>query len=349
MYFSLKIVLTKAGYFLVSKDFIFLVSNQIEILTKSLEIYYTIDATECADLKINFSNTVIEWMDYRSNMHFFNLEKKVRHIIPDIFTWNFAPSIFNDRLPVSFINTEIPRIGLLDVCLNKYVWTLDGITVKQSLITSNRVHIIDSINTYYQLNFDTGKPLKYIDLAKVLPLYVDELQEEIIYNSKKILGVFEKSLILSLEKNRLVTINIESEVVDWFPSEALRYESLSKLSEDSSRYFSLSNHHYVVVNVKEKEVKIKDIESICKLSTGVSFTINASNLSNNHIYFIGTIVGFPFSSGVVGAFNFESEQFDWVQELSLEKGHFLVDPPQLDEERLYVMDTEGCLFVFAPQ
>lgn len=75
------------------------------------------------------------------------------------------------------------------------------------------------------------------------------------------------------------------------------------------------------------------------------FSVFNYTLHENLIYFTANKLD-TSDATILGVLTYDSLELLWWQEVELENGAFLAQKPQVDDEKLYILDTEGTLHIF---
>ena len=122
-----------------------------------------------------------------------------------------------------------------------------------------------------------------------------------------------------------------------------------QFNEDKTKLLAFHYLHLVEIDLASHTfIRFKNVEQPILDQTGEKIKIIASTLQNNYFFFTAERQGYGFGSGIVGAYNIQTEKIDWLHDMEFANGIFFPagEAPKLDEDRLYVLDSEGTLHIF---
>jgi hypothetical protein len=176
---------------------------------------------------------------------------------------------------------------------------------------------------------------------------------------KKIMGVYRNTLLVILAGGKLLGLNIDSGKIEWLLEKGILPDGRSfttipqaeflQFNDSQDKLLAFHYLHLVEIDLASHAfVRFKNIEQSFFEQTGQKLKIISSTLKGSHFFFTAQKQGHGFGSGIVGAFNIETEQIDWWHDMQFSHGTFFPagEAPKLDENRLYVLDSEGTLHIF---
>lgn len=187
--------------------------------------------------------------------------------------------------------------------------------------------------------------------------YLDVWQEEKEVTIQRIIGIYENQLLLTLNNDELISIDIETGKVLWETKDFIKNNlpNSRNISQfrfvywhiEGSKMYQLDGNIYYSIDLYSQEIEIlwKD-ESLENF-----LTITHKTYTTDYIYFTGSYNN-QLQPHLIGVFNRKLLKVDWVHDMDLsidpKMGYSpsLNQPPQVDENKLYVLDTGGTLHIF---
>jgi hypothetical protein len=270
----------------------------------------------------------------------------------------FASVIAKQVICNMLINSE-NNIGLYDIENNKLVWYNKydiGVVCEQNIkyvfgklrIYPSELICLDKQNGDIVWQTDISEIGSYTKKGKD---YTGEI--------KKILGVYENTLIVVLAGGKLLGLNVDMGAVEWILDEGVlpdgrKFTTIPQaeflqFNQDNTRLLAFHYLHLVEIDLTTHTfIRFKNIEQSVFEQIGEKIKIIASTLKDNYFFFTAERQGYGFGSGLVGAFHIETETVDWWQDMNFANGTFFPagEAPKVDDNRLYVLDSEGTLHIF---
>lgn len=288
--------------------------------------------------KINFNEAFLETKKINNNFYGltsngdlflinqdvkkFNTEENSKFYIylfetPFLFYYNYDKS-FN---PINFC--------LYDVENFKTLWKIQSALPRFILLAQNKV-IIDNLSNPSSWNIVecysilSGTLLWQFDTTTIAP----KLQVS------KLIGVFEDVLVVALENNNLIGLDVSNGKLIWHIEKA--NNSSYVFNEKEKCLEGIISRLYFRLNYKNGEYKRIEFskEDPILVSQRDEFV-----LIGNHI------ITTDWRKGVIGAFNTQTHQFDWIHEepgVSFPGG----SPIKYFEPYLFLQDNKNTLHIF---
>jgi outer membrane protein assembly factor BamB len=174
-------------------------------------------------------------------------------------------------------------------------------------------------------------------LEKGCPIWQKEFSEKI---EGDILP-YEDKLLVSLNNGEFICLEQSTGKEVWRCEGVYGYR---KIIEDKFS-FQLAGNSFTIVDL-EKGLKISDVNLEELNNTNKVFPAGAGIVKNKgKIYF--TSSGFGSQPSIVGSFNIETCEYDWLHFFeNMKKKGFPSGSLQYHEDKLYVLDMDGVLHIF---
>lgn len=194
---------------------------------------------------------------------------------------------------------------------------------------------------YYKGNF-----LWHYDLSQ-LGAFMFRSEGERSYEVQSFIGVVDNILWIEISNCNILLLDVDTGKL----IKRLDYNGIGVgtgnyiLDEENNRIVCLSSSKLHHINLQTTEIKlIKDYKNEEKAE---SWTFGRKTLNNNKIYFTGSKGndGNIFFNKRIGVMDANSGEVLWGEKLDLPVSKGL-DTPQVSEDKLYVLATNGDLYIF---
>lgn len=174
---------------------------------------------------------------------------------------------------------------------------------------------------------------------------------------RKVIGMYEGVLLCVMSDRKLVALNPKTGNIEWDittglniygePTDVLPHAYYLKWSIDKTKLYAFKNSMFVEVDLATRKVlRCKVMEDILTLNLEKQISIYDFEVKGNQLIFSGNYIGAMFHSGLIGAFNVDTESIDWLHEIELAPGEFIKEAPIVVENRIYLHTAENSLYVF---
>lgn len=270
--------------------------------------------------------------------------------------------------------------GLLDIKIreNLYLTRLDDWSYAEYAVDTN------SIKQIYPVRFDGSYPLFYFNrylifhrfpnpIVQSLSLLTGEYEWELDLSGRKnppesreeeaqirqLVGIWQNQLIITMTNNELISIDTQTGKILWEtkqltaqinqgPSYKWRgHLSFNGCHIESGKLYEIVGSVYYSIDLLTQAVEIlwQDPRSEDYI------TVQHRTYTEDYIYFTGSVDG-AFQAHIVGVFNRKTLSLEWIEDMSLpispSMGYpaSLNQPPQVTDNKLYVLDSGGTLHIF---
>ncbi|MDI9880167.1 hypothetical protein [Flectobacillus longus] len=298
-----------------------------KISPKEVELGHCIYST---DEELIFVNMFSQILKFDSNLNYYKCENNL--------SFNLSSNIVNAKIVILLRNElNVRLVGLFDIEKFTLLWSLE-----ESIGFLNYQYIDKIFCNHQHDNF------------KILALNTNGAiiwQTQLNRNGKilNFLGVHEDVLVVCLQFGNtygLMGLDINTGKILW----------------NRDDWGLLQGHHTTMQNGKIFSLKggafsdsyylEADIATVSLLRYGEvpnlkkhGFSIFNYTLYENFIYFTASKIG-TSEATIVGVLAYDSLELLWWQEVELENGAFLAQKPQVDGDKLYILDTGGTLHIF---
>ena len=168
------------------------------------------------------------------------------------------------------------------------------------------------------------------------------------------MGVFGDVLVAqisggeSANEYQLLGLNVQTGKQEWLISGISGVCVNLQANAAQTHLLAIRDSEFIEIDLRTAQIsRNKDLESILGYE-GKTITVKCMTLRDQHIFFTGSFNGLVFHSGVIGAFNIETEQIDWLHDMEFDRNtNFnMSSTPQLEGNRLYALDSGGTLHIF---
>lgn len=179
-------------------------------------------------------------------------------------------------------------------------------------------------------------------------------------NLRRVIGMYEDVLLCIISDRKLVALNPKTGDIVWDissglniygePSNILPQAYYLKWSSDKTKLYALKNSMFVEIDLATRSViRCKVLEDTLRLSEEKQISIYNFEVKDNQLIFSANYIGSMFHSALIGAFNVDTENIDWLHEVDLAPGEFVKEAPIVVENRIYLHTAENSLYVFELQ
>ena len=185
-------------------------------------------------------------------------------------------------------------------------------------------------------SFKDGSLLKKLDLNEI---------KGVPYSSPRFKGFtnifYENTVIKSLPDWLLISFDLQSGEVSWVLNNVSHF-----ISFHNNKLFNLDLVNFQIIDPKNGGIESKvDISEHFKKHNIEMGSSNSVCITNTHLIFTDTW------KCQVGALNIETAQLDWVYQVDVPRrgapeGGTLPFSPQIEGDRLYILDSEKNLHIF---
>ncbi len=250
------------------------------------------------------------------------------------------------------------KYGVYDLKLNKIVLELKNrYAIGQSVRFGNFVLYKNLAPFIYCLDIDSDSviwqfAIKEIGKYKDFDAYFNPIEKE--GEVRKIIGIFNEVLVAQISggenanENQLLGLNIQTGKQEWIISGISGVCANLQANSTQTHLLSIRNKEFIEIDLKTAQIsRNKDLESTLTFQ-GKTITVKCMIIKDQHIFFTGSFSGQVFHSGVIGAFNIETEQLDWLHDMEFDRNtNFnMSSTPQIEGNRLYALDSGGTLHIF---
>lgn len=312
------------------------IATNVDTSTFSLVVFDACLFFDIEDKKFSFdfsSNTLNEWLDIRPYF-FFVQDKKVLctknariengNFVWDTVLFDYSKSeVISNYAKLSNVSVAFAKDTNLVIC---YLKTC-GLT-KFSLRTGN-----------YEWELDLGG-YKYLRHGREEEGKID-----------KIIGLWEHQLLVAMSDEELVSVDIHTGKVLWKTSNFnntylpdWRNRSMFRMSYwliEAGKLYQLDGNVYYSVDLETQQFDLLWHNA----NDENELTIVHKTYTEDYIYFTGAY-HYQLSPNLVGVFNRKTLTIDWITAVENLTGS-LNQPPQVADDKLYVLDTGGTLHIFA--
>jgi outer membrane protein assembly factor BamB len=171
---------------------------------------------------------------------------------------------------------------------------------------------------------------------------------------RKILGVFDEVLVAqisggeSANENQLLGLNIQTGRQEWIISGISDVCANLQANNTQTHLLGIRDREFIEIDLKTAQIsRNKDIQSVLTYQDK-TIAVKCMSIKDQHIFFTGSFSGLVFHSGVIGAFNIETVQLDWLHDMEFDRNtNFnMSSTPQIEGNRLYALDSGGTLHIF---
>ena len=168
---------------------------------------------------------------------------------------------------------------------------------------------------------------------------------------QQVIGVWEGQLLVWMQGNMFLSLSVETgevlwEIRKWEYTEGkghgYHFSQGVHLDEAAGKCYLFECTCYLEIDLATQKTTILWQED--GISYGMRFA--RPSFTKDYIYFLGG----GFSSNSVGVFNRKTLQIDWLHQFEFDQSGVeyiqLNQPPQVADDKLYVLDTGGTLHIF---
>ncbi|MDZ7900772.1 MAG: hypothetical protein U5N85_22430 [Arcicella sp.] len=187
--------------------------------------------------------------------------------------------------------------------------------------------------------------------------YLDIWQEEKEVKIQRIIGIYENQLLVVFSNDELISLDTNTGEVLWETKDFIKINLPDRRSISQFRFvywhiengkmYQLDGNVYYSIDLYSQKVEI-----LWKDEKQENFiTITHKTYTTEYIYFTGSYNQL-LQPHLVGVFNRKLLKVEWVHDINLsidpKMGYppSLNQPPQVSENKLYVLDTGGTLHIF---
>ena len=176
---------------------------------------------------------------------------------------------------------------------------------------------------------------------------------------RQLVGIWQNQLIITMTNNELISIDTQTGKILWEtkqltaqvnqgPSYKWRgHLSFNGCHIESGKLYEIVGSVYYSIDLLTQAVEIlwQDPRSEDYI------TVQHRTYTEDYIYFTGSVDG-AFQAHIVGVFNRKTLSLEWIEDMSLpispSMGYpaSLNQPPQVTDNKLYVLDSGGTLHIF---
>jgi len=213
----------------------------------------------------------------------------------------------------------------------------------------------------YKIKKQSGEILWQHDLTKY-KIFKNHWGEEKKAEVNKLIGVWNKQLILQLNNGNILCIDSENGKLNW------RKEHLDKNISNKETDLSISSFYNPIINIEKGivyflqgtkflQLDLAKQEFTCNWSSelndfATSVFIKQTAVSKDSILFTASQTQDLGKDEIIGNFDIVNNEISWQHKFSFQNGEFIPNnksniTTQLD--KLYVLDSSACLHIFKKQ
>jgi len=211
---------------------------------------------------------------------------------------------------------------------------------------SNGGYFVYGNSMIRKCSLDTGEQLWQNKLSET----VSDFTSKADYTIREFIGVHGNQILLSLTTDDLVGISTESGKVLWHSDKFVNKDllqlrsslvgSLSHWHPEDGKLFQFDGDTYLSFDLQSRETQF-----LWQDARNENFiTVIRKNYTNNYIYFTASLNQRLFPT-VIGIFERTKLTITWIHEVE-QVVRALNDAPQVDGDRLYVLDGGGELHIY---
>ena len=255
----------------------------------------------------------------------------------------------------SFISIAInDEIGVFNKIENRIFWIL-----KDSFGGSywgNTDYIIynkfDDTTVITNRKTETGSLLWQYSVTEIGKYQNIELKEGEV---RRIIGVFDGVLVVNISggstqhEGQVIGLAVETGELLW-QIQNLNQRQIYHLrvNEAQSHLYTIKDQEYLVIDLKTAQISTQKHLGEVLQHKGKAIKVIALNSKGDHLFFTAMYEGKSLNSGLLGAFNTQTEQLDWIHDMEFGNNCFFTasSAPTLEDNRLYALDSSGTLHIF---
>jgi hypothetical protein len=260
-----------------------------------------------------------------------------------------------------FIHEAVQEeIGIYNELEKKNLWR-----IKESFggnCIGNRKYIsykkFDDLSIIITREIQTGKVhWKYsaseIGKYKHYDAYLNPLEKE--GEVRRLIGVFDGVLVVNISggntqyEGQIIGIDAENGKLLW-QIQNLNQRQIYHLrvNDAQTHLYALKDQEYLEISLGTAQItKQKNLGEVLKYNGNAIKVIDITS-KGEHLFFTAMYEGKTFSSGLLGAFNTQTEKLDWIHDMEFGANCFFTasSAPTVEGNRLYALDKAGTLHIF---
>jgi hypothetical protein len=184
----------------------------------------------------------------------------------------------------------------------------------------------------------------FSEICKVFVRYEDKIGQ-----ISKIYGIFEGNLVVSMTKYLLFGIDPHTGEVVWelprthglLPMDNLQF------NQDQNKLVYLKGNGFYEIDLASRQItRTIPLKSKMFDQLGNPFNVYMFEVWGNRLIFSGNYLGKMWTSALLGCFNMDTLEFEWVEPVPIDQGEFIGKAPVVAGNKVYLGTSEGTLFVY---